>query len=123
MQLELRPAKGLKIAGVYGIPGKALKWIDGGAISLSIETIFLSRKKGAIFVALAPAAPAGRPGPPPAPRAARPPRPRAGTPAPGARLPRVTTDTNDSSCLNLSILASSPYITCASSYCIDSKMH
>ena len=53
MQLELRPAKGLKIAGVYGIPGKALKWIDGGAISLSIETIFLSRKKGAIFVALA----------------------------------------------------------------------
>ena len=53
MQLELRPARGLKIAGVYGIPGKALKWIDGGAISLSIETIFLSRKKGAIFVALA----------------------------------------------------------------------
>lgn len=53
MQLELRPAKGFKIAGVYGIPGKALQWIDGGAISLSIETIFLSRKKGAIYVALA----------------------------------------------------------------------
>jgi Ca-activated chloride channel family protein len=53
MQLELRPARGLKIAGVYGIPGKALKWIDGGAISLSIETIFLSRKKGAIYIALA----------------------------------------------------------------------
>lgn len=53
MKLELRPAKGLKIAGVYGIPGKALKWIDGGAISLSIETIFLSRKKGAIYIALA----------------------------------------------------------------------
>lgn len=52
MQLEVRPAKGLKIAGVYGIPGKALKWIDGGAISLSIETIFLSRKKGAIYIAL-----------------------------------------------------------------------
>ena len=53
MQLELRPARGLKIAGVYGIPGKALQWIDGGAISLSIETIFLSRKKGAIYIALA----------------------------------------------------------------------
>ena len=52
MQLEVRPAKGLKIAGVYGIPGQALKWIDGGAILLSIETIFLSRKKGAIYVAL-----------------------------------------------------------------------
>ena len=53
LQLEVRPAKGLKIAGVYGIPGQALKWIDGGAISLSVETIFLSRKKGAIYVAMA----------------------------------------------------------------------
>ncbi len=53
MQLEVRPAKGLKIAGVYGIPGKALKWIDGGAISVSVETIFLSRKKGAIYIGLA----------------------------------------------------------------------
>lgn len=52
MKLELRPAKGLKIVGVYGIPGKALKWLDGGAIALSVETIFLSRKKGAIFIAL-----------------------------------------------------------------------
>ena len=52
MKLELRPAKGLKIVGVYGIPGKALKWLDGGAIAVSVETIFLSRKKGAIFVAL-----------------------------------------------------------------------
>ena len=53
LKLEVRPGKGLKIAGVYGIPGQALKWIDGGAISLSVETIFLSRKKGAIYVALA----------------------------------------------------------------------
>ena len=52
MKLELRPAKGLKIVGVYGIPGKALKWLDGGAIAVSVETIFLSRKKGAIFIAL-----------------------------------------------------------------------
>ncbi len=53
LKLEVRPARGLKIAGVYGIPGQALKWLDGGAISLSVETIFLSRKKGAIYVALA----------------------------------------------------------------------
>lgn len=52
LKLEVRPAKGLKIAGVYGIPGKALKWLDGGAIALSVETIFLSRKKGAIYIAL-----------------------------------------------------------------------
>jgi Ca-activated chloride channel family protein len=53
LALEVRPAKGLKIAGVYGIPGQALKWLDGGAISLSVETIFLSRKKGAIYIAMA----------------------------------------------------------------------
>jgi Ca-activated chloride channel homolog len=53
LKLEVKPAAGLKIAGVYGIPGKALKWLDGGAIAVSVETIFLSRKKGAIYVALA----------------------------------------------------------------------
>ncbi|MCB9700527.1 MAG: VWA domain-containing protein [Myxococcales bacterium] len=53
LQLEIRPAKGLKIAGVYGIPGKALKWGDDGSIRVSVETIFVSRKKGAIYVALA----------------------------------------------------------------------
>ena len=53
LKLEVKPGSGLKIAGVYGIPGKALKWQDGGAIALSIETIFLSKKKGAIYVALA----------------------------------------------------------------------
>lgn len=53
LKLELRAAKGLKIAGVYGIPGKALEWTEDGAIKLAIETIFLSRKKGAIYVALA----------------------------------------------------------------------
>jgi len=53
MKLEVKPGPGLKIAGVYGIPGKALKWLEGGAIAVSVETIFLSRKKGAIYVALA----------------------------------------------------------------------
>jgi Ca-activated chloride channel family protein len=53
LKLEVKPTAGLKIAGVYGIPGKALKWTEGGGISLAIETIFLSRKKGAIYVAFA----------------------------------------------------------------------
>ncbi len=53
LHLAIAPAKGLKIAGVYGIPGKALKWRDDGAIEVTVETIFLSRKKGAIFVAFA----------------------------------------------------------------------
>ncbi|MEZ4450243.1 MAG: VWA domain-containing protein [Nannocystaceae bacterium] len=53
LRLEIKPEKGLKLAGVYGIPGKALEWTKEGSIKLSIETIFLSRKKGAIYVALA----------------------------------------------------------------------
>ena len=52
MRLEFRAAPGLKIAGVYGIPGKMLEWTDDGALRVSIETIFLSRKKGAIYLAL-----------------------------------------------------------------------
>ena len=55
LKLEVKPAAGLKIAGVYGIPGKAIEWAPGGAIRLSVETIFLSRKKGAIFVGFGPA--------------------------------------------------------------------
>lgn len=57
LKLEVKPAAGLKIAGVYGIPGKAIEWAPGGAIRLAVETIFLSRKKGAIYVAFAPADP------------------------------------------------------------------
>jgi Ca-activated chloride channel family protein len=53
MELVVQPSKGMKIEGVYGIPGSALRWNDSGGIELGIETIFLSRKKGAIFVALA----------------------------------------------------------------------
>jgi Ca-activated chloride channel family protein len=53
LHLTVTPAKGLKIAGVYGIPGKALKWREDGAIELAVETIFLSRKKGAIYLAFA----------------------------------------------------------------------
>ncbi|HEY8377022.1 MAG TPA: VWA domain-containing protein, partial [Nannocystis sp.] len=57
LKLEIKPAAGLKIAGVYGIPGKAIEWAPGGAIRVAVETIFLSRKKGAIYVAFAPADP------------------------------------------------------------------
>jgi Ca-activated chloride channel family protein len=61
LQLEVKPAPGTKIAGVYGIPGKALTWTKDGGIAASIETIFLSRKKGAIYVALAAASEPGLP--------------------------------------------------------------
>jgi Ca-activated chloride channel family protein len=52
--LEVRPARGLRLAGVYGIPGEALEWTGDGGIRLEIETVFVSRRKGAIFLAFAP---------------------------------------------------------------------
>jgi Ca-activated chloride channel family protein len=52
LNLEITPAKGMKIVGVYGVPGSALVWRDD-TIVLDVETIFLSRKKGAIYVGLA----------------------------------------------------------------------
>ena len=53
-EVTLSPAKGVKIAGVYGIPGDALRWTEQGGLSLSIATLFLSKRKGAIYIALAP---------------------------------------------------------------------
>jgi Ca-activated chloride channel homolog len=53
MKLTLKAPAGLKIAGVYGIPGEALRWADDGGLSLEIATVFLSKRKGAIFVGLA----------------------------------------------------------------------
>ncbi len=54
LELVVTPEKGMKIAGVYGIPGSVLEWTDDGSIKLHVQTIFLSRKKGAIYVAFAP---------------------------------------------------------------------
>jgi Ca-activated chloride channel family protein len=51
LNLEITPAPGMKIAGVYGVPGSALVW-HGDTIVLDVETIFLSRKKGAIYIGL-----------------------------------------------------------------------
>jgi Ca-activated chloride channel family protein len=51
LNLEIAPAPGMKIGGVYGVPGSALVW-RGDTIVLDVETIFLSRRKGAIYVGL-----------------------------------------------------------------------
>lgn len=61
MDLVFRPAAGYEIAGVYGVPGQALEWGDDGSISMAVETIFLSRRDGALYVALASDTPIGLP--------------------------------------------------------------
>ena len=53
LHLVIRPEKGLRISGVYGIPGEVLKW-EGKDIHLEVSTIFLSLRKGAIYVAFSP---------------------------------------------------------------------
>jgi len=54
VRLRFEPAKGMKLAGIYGIPGEKLKWANGGALEVEVATMFLSRKDGAIYVAVAP---------------------------------------------------------------------
>ncbi|MBN2341863.1 MAG: VWA domain-containing protein [Deltaproteobacteria bacterium] len=51
MKLVVAPTRGMKIAGVYGVPGELLIWGKNGEIELEVETLFLSTKKGAIYVA------------------------------------------------------------------------
>ena len=54
-RVRIAPSAGLRIAGVFGVPGEMLRW-DGDAIVFDVASIFLSRRKGAIYVALAPTA-------------------------------------------------------------------
>lgn len=53
--VRIAPAAGLRIAGVFGVPGEMLRW-EGDAIVFDVASIFLSKRKGAIYVALAPSA-------------------------------------------------------------------
>jgi Ca-activated chloride channel family protein len=62
--VRLEPAPGLRLAGVFGVPAGLLRW-EGNAIVMDVATVFLSRRKGAIYFALAPARAAGDLPPPP----------------------------------------------------------
>jgi Ca-activated chloride channel family protein len=53
MVLEVSPADGLKVDGVYGVPGDAIEWTEDGAIRMEVATLFLSKRSGAIYVAFA----------------------------------------------------------------------
>ncbi|MCA9691736.1 MAG: hypothetical protein KC636_19180, partial [Myxococcales bacterium] len=51
--IELDPAPGMRVTDVYGVPGELLVR-EGDRVSLRVETIFLSKRRGAIYLALAP---------------------------------------------------------------------
>lgn len=54
LQLTITPRAGLKIAGVYGVPGELMGWQNGREIKVTIPTVFLDNHGGGIFFTLAP---------------------------------------------------------------------
>ncbi|MCB9544810.1 MAG: VWA domain-containing protein [Myxococcales bacterium] len=54
LELEVEPAPGHQIVGLYGVPGDAVERTARGGLRIGIETVFLSRKQGAIFLGFAP---------------------------------------------------------------------
>lgn len=60
LELEVTPAEGQRIVGLYGLPGDAVERTARGGLRMGLATVFLSKRKGAIFLAFAP-----EPGAPP----------------------------------------------------------
>jgi len=54
LDLTIRPAPGLRLTSVYGIPGEMLRWEGDRNVRFQVTTLFLSKRKGAIYLAFAP---------------------------------------------------------------------
>ena len=52
LRVTVKPAQGLKIVGIYGVPGSMVRRDADGGLGFDVATIFLSRKNGAIYLAL-----------------------------------------------------------------------
>ena len=52
MALEVTPAAGAAIEGLYGLPGSAVKWTEDGGITMEVATVFPSTGGGGIFLGL-----------------------------------------------------------------------
>jgi Ca-activated chloride channel homolog len=61
LDLIVRPAPGLKIAGAYGVPGDILSWLNDRDLVMRVATVFTSKRKGGIYFAFAPDASASKP--------------------------------------------------------------
>ena len=63
LKLQVKPAHGLRISKVYGVPGDVYVIAPDGSLVMDVPTLFLSRNKGGIFLSLvgAPAAKSDRP--------------------------------------------------------------
>lgn len=54
LELTITPRAGLKIGGVYGIPGELLGWQNESSVTVTIPTVFLDNHGGGIFFTLMP---------------------------------------------------------------------
>jgi len=54
LRIEVTPRPGYELVGLYGVPGDMVKRTPTGGLSMTIETVFLSRDEGGIYFALAP---------------------------------------------------------------------
>jgi Ca-activated chloride channel family protein len=54
LRITITPRAGLRIAGVYGVPGELLGWQDETSVAITIPTVFLDHHGGGIFFTLAP---------------------------------------------------------------------
>lgn len=50
LHLEIQPASGWRLSGVYGIPGQALEWDASGSAHLHVPTLFPSNEGGGIYL-------------------------------------------------------------------------
>ncbi len=55
MKLVIKPNAGYKLVGLYGLPGDLVHRTKDGGLSMKLETVFLSKDKGGIYFAFAPA--------------------------------------------------------------------
>ncbi len=54
LRITITPRAGLKVAGVYGVPGDLLGWQNETAVAITLPTVFLDNHGGGIFFTLAP---------------------------------------------------------------------
>ncbi len=54
MKLNVQPSAGYKLVGLYGVPGDAVKRTKNGGLTMTVETLFLSKERGGIFFGFAP---------------------------------------------------------------------
>jgi len=54
LSITITPRPGLKIGGVYGVPGELLGWQDQATVRVTIPTVFLDNHGGGVFFTLMP---------------------------------------------------------------------